>query len=133
MKTRRFFISLSLLFPAWLTGKAKQASESEIYSSFEARDWARHFVSAVKRNPTIAFDEETMTAWFASSLMRGWDERNWEHAREVKSTGKTFAQRYTEESVRGAVARGWCSEACQHKEMDVVLAESISQEILALK
>jgi hypothetical protein len=33
--------------------------------------------------------------------------------------------------VRGAVARGWCAEANSHKEMDVDLAEAISQEVWA--
>ena len=35
--------------------------------------------------------------------------------------------------IRGAVARGWCHPDNQHKEMDVDLAEAISQEVLAAK
>ena len=35
----------------------------------------------------------------------------------------------TKELIRGAVARGWCSPENSHKELDVVLAEAISQEV----
>lgn len=42
--------------------------------SFDARVWAEDFVAAVKSNPDIASDPETMTAWFAGALMRGYDE-----------------------------------------------------------
>jgi hypothetical protein len=38
----------------------------------------------------------------------------------------------TIEDIRQAVARGWCSEANQHKEMDVHLAEAIAQEVSAM-
>jgi len=34
--------------------------------------------------------------------------------------------------IRGAVARGWCSQENTHKEMDVVLAEAIVREIVLL-
>lgn len=37
--------------------------------SFDARDWAEAFC---KRFPDL--DEGTMLAWFASALMRGYDE-----------------------------------------------------------
>lgn len=47
----------------------------EILKSFDARDWARAFVAYQRENPSIATDEETMTAWFANALMRGYDER----------------------------------------------------------
>lgn len=46
----------------------------EIYKSFSAQDWAKAFVAHVKQIPDIATDEETMVAWFASALMRGYDE-----------------------------------------------------------
>lgn len=42
--------------------------------SFDARDWAKAFVEHVKANPAIATDEDTMLAWFANALMRGYDE-----------------------------------------------------------
>ncbi len=50
------------------------ASGAEILKSFDARDWARHFVAHVKAYPGIPLDEETMTGWFANAIMRGWDE-----------------------------------------------------------
>lgn len=34
--------------------------------------------------------------------------------------------------IRGAVARGWCSEDTKHMEMNVVLAEAITQEVAKL-
>ena len=34
--------------------------------------------------------------------------------------------------IRGAVARGWCAEVNQEKEMDPALAEAISQEVAKL-
>ena len=37
--------------------------------SFDARDWAKAFC---KINPSM--DEGTMLTWFASALMRGYDE-----------------------------------------------------------
>lgn len=38
----------------------------------------------------------------------------------------------TDDEIRGAVARGWCSKENEHKEMDSVLAEAITQEIICL-
>ncbi len=49
-------------------------SDVELYKSFDARVWAQEFVRYVKENPSIATDEGTMTTWFASALMRGYDE-----------------------------------------------------------
>lgn len=40
--------------------------------------------------------------------------------------------RITLEEVREAVARGWCSDANQHKEMDEDLASSCADEVLSL-
>jgi hypothetical protein len=45
--------------------------------SFDAAVWAKSFVDHVAQHPSIPTDEETMLAWFASAIMRGWDE----HAR----------------------------------------------------
>lgn len=52
-------------------------SGAEIYKSFDAREWAANFVEIVTANPSIPTDVETMTAWFASALMRGYDEYYW--------------------------------------------------------
>lgn len=51
------------------------ATDAEILNSFDARDWAREFVKHAKARPATATDESTMLAWFASALMRGYDER----------------------------------------------------------
>lgn len=42
--------------------------------SFDARDWAEHFVKLVREKPEIATDEGCMLGWFANALMRGFDE-----------------------------------------------------------
>jgi hypothetical protein len=39
--------------------------------SFDARDWAEAFC---KINPNCGVPEDVMVAWFANSLMRGFDE-----------------------------------------------------------
>lgn len=49
-------------------------SGAEIIRSFDARDWAKAFVAYVQQIPGIARDEKTMVTWFASALMRGYDE-----------------------------------------------------------
>lgn len=42
--------------------------------SFDARDWGREFIQEMAVDPSIATDERRMTNWFASALMRGYDE-----------------------------------------------------------
>ena len=49
-------------------------TDTELYKSFDARVWAAEFVEVVKANPAIATDAECMTTWFASAMMRGYDE-----------------------------------------------------------
>ena len=44
--------------------------------SFDARDWAKAFLKAHEGGPDGFLSEETMTAWFANALMRGYDERH---------------------------------------------------------
>jgi hypothetical protein len=46
-------------------------------TSFDAMDWAKAFVAHVKQDPLIATDEGTMLAWFASAIMRGYDEHSY--------------------------------------------------------
>lgn len=55
----------------------KTLATSELLKSFDARVWAKDFVEHVKKNPAIPTDEETMVGWFASALMRGYDEHRW--------------------------------------------------------
>lgn len=76
-------------------------------NSFDARDWAKQFVEHVKRIPSIATDEETMVSWFASALMRGYDE----HQREVTDVIKTGAMillAAATESLKGGQHDGPC-------------------------
>jgi hypothetical protein len=56
------------------TFKATYAGDLEFANSSEGREWARAFVRFCKANPSIAWDEDTMTGWFANAIMRGYDE-----------------------------------------------------------
>ena len=43
--------------------------------SFDARDWSKAFLDTYDKLPDgEGLTEEFMTAWFASALMRGYDE-----------------------------------------------------------
>lgn len=65
---------------------------NETIKSFDARVWARDFVEHVKANPSIAADEETMTTWFASALMRGHDEHYWSTDEYKQAVKEALAQ-----------------------------------------
>ena len=104
----------------------------EIIRSFDALVWAAGFVKHVQANPAIATDEETMVAWFASALMRGYDERESHLREEVAAAGGNHVALLTCESVRGAAARGWCADLNSRKVFDGDLALAISQEVLLL-
>ena len=56
--------------------KESMIPDTELFASFDAQVWAREFV---KHNLAyhIGLDEGTLTAWFASALMRGYDEHRW--------------------------------------------------------
>lgn len=56
-------------FEAEWAGRAPKERADWPLPSFDARDWAEAFC---KRFPGA--DEGTMRAWFANSLMRGFDE-----------------------------------------------------------
>jgi hypothetical protein len=105
---------------------------ADLLQSCDALDWARAYVAYVKRDPAIATDEQTMVGWFANAIMRGYDERSWEHQAAVRSAGGDHVRTLTREAIHGAVARGWCADPNRHKEMDCDLAEAITQEILKL-
>jgi hypothetical protein len=57
--------------------------DTDLMQSFDASVWAQEFIKRVTINPSIALDEGTMLAWFASALMRGYDEHYWQ-SREYK-------------------------------------------------
>jgi len=66
--------------------KDSMLSTPDLMQSFDAQVWAREFV---KCNIAyhIGLDEGALTAWFASALMRGWDEYRWrskEYKRQVR-------------------------------------------------
>lgn len=60
--------------PPMDTFKLTLIGDLEFTNSWEGRDWARAFVRFCKANPSIAWDEDTMTGWFANAIMRGFDE-----------------------------------------------------------
>jgi len=133
---RRRLLQLFPFLSSMVVGKAlakeKLAEGHEILKSFDARDWAKHFVAHAKQLPGLATDEETMTSWFANALMRGYDESNHQVDREIATSGKQRMRYLSETAIRQAVGRGWCSEANQHKKMDVVLADAISNELFQI-
>lgn len=61
-------------------------SDSLFVASFDAQVWAKEFVKIAKEKPKIATDEGTMLAWFASALMRGYDEHAHRMRRLTDST-----------------------------------------------
>ena len=128
-------LGLAGIKPGWSALTRKRLPEGhEILRSFDARDWARAFVAHVQQKPSIASNEGTMTIWFANALMRGYDENDARYKVEayVRKAGGDTIRFLQAEAIRGAVARGWCADANRHKEMDCVLAEAITQEILKL-
>ncbi len=105
----------------------------EIVQSFDARDWARDFVAHVKAHPGIPADEETMTTWFANALMRGWDESQRLVDAQQQMLGSSYVCMLERSEIRGAVARGWCSEENSHKAFDGDLANGIINELEKLR
>ena len=52
---------------------------SDVVLSFDAHDWAREFCRIGRTlTPPVEIDEGWALAWFASALMRGYDERHWQ-------------------------------------------------------
>lgn len=113
--------------PSFLKAQVNQPlpTGAEILRSFDARDWATAFIAHVERIPGIATDHDTMTGWFANSLMRGYDQARQKHIVAI-------SEDELRERLRGAVARGWCADKNANKEMDADLAEAIVEELLAL-
>ena len=74
---RRSFITAILAGIAAIPflGRIVPAKPNDDFAqSMDAREWARSFIDYVKRNPSLATDEGVMIAWFANSIMRGYDE-----------------------------------------------------------
>lgn len=69
-----FLAPLPMLTNAKAVESVAAPLDAGFINSFDARDWAKFFVAFAKRKPEIAPDEETMTTWFASALMRGYAE-----------------------------------------------------------
>ncbi|MEN6537699.1 MAG: hypothetical protein ABFD89_28875 [Bryobacteraceae bacterium] len=134
MLNRRSILAAIPLIPMFAKATpAKLPEGSEILRSFDARDWASAFTKIAKAHPSIPFDEETMTTWFANALMRGYDEHRWGMEKFERDAGKQHLHSVSEDAIRAAVAQGWCSPANSRKEMDCDLAESIVERLMALK
>ncbi len=65
--------ALDVLGPAPLHPPNAAPLQSPMHS-FDARLWAESFVAHVAQYPQLPSDADTMTTWFASALMRGFDE-----------------------------------------------------------
>jgi hypothetical protein len=127
MTRRKWFGLLPVVAGAPLMGDTPKPAV-DILKSFDAREWAHEFVRYVKLNPAIATDEDVMATWFANSLMRGYDE----HAHRQTSPPPPFPWAYSRESLRGAVARGWCHPKNSHKVFDNHLADAVVDELMKL-
>ena len=44
-----------------------------LIGEFSAQQWAEGFVKMARENPRMATSESTMLAWFANSIMAGYD------------------------------------------------------------
>ena len=53
---------------------AEVIPDDDIYRSPDPRLWAEAFVGYIIANPAIASDVDCMTTWFASAMMRGYDD-----------------------------------------------------------
>ena len=53
-------------------------TETDIYKSFDASVWAHEFCDIFEKNHGFRPDEGWMITWFASALMRGYDEHRWQ-------------------------------------------------------
>ncbi len=152
MTTRRNVFASILAAPLAFLGvrkprkaASKLPTSCEILRSFDAREWAKAFVAIAKASPTTIRvcgtgetyiplpDEDWMTTWFANALMRGCDQVSRQLDLEVADAGTGRVAYLSARAIRGAVARGWCTEENAHKEMDVALAEAITQELLKLR
>lgn len=136
--TRRIFARILPFLTVCRPVKPQSLPEAtDILKSFDARDWAKHFVQLVKAKPSIATDPETMTSWFANALMRGFDEgdrqsHKW-YDQKVEDAGGDMLRIMQEEAIRGAVARGWCAPETEHKQFDSALAIAITDELMKLR
>jgi hypothetical protein len=130
-----FFATIAAFFGVKASAQPRIDFSSDVSfaQSFSGKDWADAFVEYVKTNPLIATDAETMHTWFASAIMRGYDERDRRLDKEVRAAGKSIEYTLEKKALLGAIARGWCAEKNSHKQMDCNLAEAIADEVLALR
>ena len=47
----------------------------DLSSTLDAIFWVEEWMSAIKKNPSIPTDKETMLGWFANAIMAGYDQR----------------------------------------------------------
>lgn len=58
----------------WHEGPHQFVKDDPLRTSMDAKVWAQEFIKTIKEHPEIPYDEGTMIAWFANSIMRGYDE-----------------------------------------------------------
>ncbi len=70
--------------------------KSDLVNTFDAQIWAQEWLKTVEKNSSIATDEGTMIAWFATAIMAGYD-----HAyREVEHNNPLMMNRHILAAVR---------------------------------
>lgn len=101
----------------------------------DARKWAEEFVALYRVRGPDAVDVDLMTAWFASAIEHSHGVRRWRSVR-AESSEQGYRRLVLGEAsladVRGAVARGWCHPLNAEKEMDVILAEAIVEQLAVM-
>lgn len=101
----------------------------------DARKWAEEFVALFRVRGPDAVDVDLMTAWFASAIEHSHGVRRWRSVRaESPEQGyrRLVLGQASLADVRDAVARGWCHPLNAEKEMDVILAEAIVEQLAVM-
>lgn len=70
----------------------------DFMKSFDATKWAAYF-----KKLNSASDESTMLGWFASALMRGYDERGWRINERLEELIESYKNIYCDEYTRGLI------------------------------
>lgn len=73
---RRNFLSIPIAAVAAPAATPEEVDLSAaLERGFDGGELAKAFVHAFRKNPSIATDPEAMDAWFATAMMRGYDEK----------------------------------------------------------
>jgi len=69
----------------------RKEKEVELCNTFDARIWSEEFMKIKEKNPGLENDEGAMLAWFAASIMAGYDHARKLNKNEALAIAKTYA------------------------------------------